>query len=86
MHGSRKYRRGRGGVQAYPPQVYFSHSLNLQRSNGKFFIKKPIISKTPEGVQHFPGGGVQLSGGGGGGNNCLFPLRTQITFIFHGVD
>ena len=56
---------GEGGVQAYPPQVYFSHSLNLQRSNGKFFIKKPIISKTPEGVQHFPGGGPTFRGGGG---------------------
>ena len=58
---------GGGGVQAYPPQVYFSHSLNLQRSNGKFFIKKPIISKTPEGVQHFPGGGGSNFPGGGGG-------------------
>ena len=55
-----------GGVQAYPPQVYFSHSLNLQRSNGKFFIKKPIISKTPEGVQHFPGGGGGSNFPGGG--------------------
>ena len=61
MHGPRKYRRGSGeggGGPGPSATSFFSHQLNL-----RFFLKKTIISKTPERVQHFPGGG------GGGGSN-----------------
>ena len=58
-------RGGGGGVQAHPPQVFFCR-LNLKKSNVVFFSKKTIIFQDSRGVQHFPGGGVQLSSGGGG--------------------
>ena len=49
--------RGGGGVQAHPPQVFFSHQLNL-----RFFLKKTIIYQDSREGPTFSGGG----GGGGG--------------------
>ena len=65
---------------------FFSPQLNLQKSNGQF-QRNLSCFKVPEGVQHFPGGGVQLfpgGGGGGGGSNCLFSIETHITCDFPG--
>ena len=62
---------------------FFSHQLNLQKSNG-FFSKKTIIFQDSRGVQHFPGGGGGVQLFPGGGFNCLFPIRTQITCDFPG--
>ena len=77
MHGPRKYRRGSGeggGGRPGPSATsFFSHQLNLW-----FFLKKTIISKTPERFQHFPGGG---GGGGGRGGQSI---RIQITCKFPG--
>ena len=39
------------------------------------------LFKVPEGVKHFPGGGVHLIPGG---SNCLFPIETHITCDFPG--
>ena len=66
MRGPRKYRRGSGGVQAHPPQVFFSHQLNL-----RFFLKKTIIFQDSREGPTFRGGGgggQTLPGGGGGVN------------------
>ena len=54
MHGPRKYRRGAGGggVQAHPPQVFFSHQLNL-----RFFLKKTILFQDSREGPTFSGGG-----------------------------
>ena len=56
MHGPRKFRRGSGGggggVQAHPPQVFFSHQLNL-----RFFLKKTIIFQDSREGPTFTGGG-----------------------------
>ena len=58
-----------GGVQARRPEnsldFFFLFSvLNLfysfQRPSNGFITEKTILSKDPEGVQHFPGGGGQL--------------------------
>ena len=38
------------------------------------------FTKDPEGVHHFPGGGVKLFPGGGGGPNANF-LRNQCTYL-----
>ena len=63
MHGSREYCRGAGGGGGPGPSAtsFFSHQLNL-----RFFSKKTIISKTPGGVQYFPGGPTFPGGGEGG--------------------
>ena len=60
-------------------------SFNNNRSYVKWSIlKKSIIFKVPEGVQHFSGGGgVQLFPERGG-TNCLFPIETHITCDFPG--
>ena len=58
-----------GGVQvsltkkALTSVVYFSPQLILQKSNGQF-QRNLSFFKVQEGVQHFPGGGVQLIQGG----------------------
>ena len=52
-----------GGVLAHPPQVFFSHQLNL-----RFFLKKTMIFQdSREGPTFSGGGGQTLPGGGGGG-------------------
>ena len=69
MHGPRKYRRGGGGVQAHPPQVFFSHQLNL-----RFFLKKTIIFQDSREGPTFTvggGGGVKPYPGGGGGGGVI---------------
>ena len=40
---------------------------SLQRASNGFIAEKTILSKDPERVQHFPGGGPTFSTGGGGG-------------------
>ena len=60
----------------------FSPQLILQQLNGQF-QRNVSFFKVPDGVQHFPGGGVQLFSGGGG-SNCLFPIETHITCDFSG--
>ena len=47
---------GGGGVPAHPPQVFFSHQLNL-----RFFLKKTIIFQDSREGPTFSG-----AGGGGG--------------------
>ena len=71
---------GGGGVQAHPPQVFFSHQLNL-----RFFLKKTIIYQDSREGPTFSGGG----GGGGGGSNFTRgeggggeSIRIQITCDF----
>ena len=58
---------GGGGVQAHPPQVFFSHQLNL-----RFFSKKTIIFQDAREGPTFTGGvggwGSNLTRGGGGSN------------------
>ena len=51
---------------------FFSPKLILQFTGGSngFITEKTILSKDPEGVQHFPG--VQLLLGGGGGPSAYF--------------
>ena len=63
---------GGGGVQAHPPQLFFSHQLNL-----RFFSKKTIIFQDSRVGQLFPGGG----GGGGGFTGCP-SIRIEITCYF----
>ena len=53
-----------GGVQVSLTKklwqrIFFSPQLILQKSNGQF-QRNLSFFKVPEGVQHFPGGGVQL--------------------------
>ena len=60
---------------------FFSPQLILQKSNGQFQRNLSFFI-VPEGVQHFPGVGVQLLPGGG--SNCLFPIETHITCDFPG--
>ena len=69
--------RGGGGVQAHPPQVFFSHQLNL-----RFFLKKTIIFQDSREGPTFSGrGGGQTLPGGGGGQS----IRIQITCDIPGV-
>ena len=74
MRGSRNFRQGGGG--GGPGQsdkkssdvflfcFFFSPQLILQKSNGQFQRNRSFF-KVPEGVQHFPGRGVQLFPGVG---------------------
>ena len=50
---------------------FFSPQLILQKSNGQF-QRNLSFFKVPEGVRHFPGGGVQLFPGG---VQLLIPCR-----------
>ena len=64
MRGSRNFRQGGGGVQVSltkksSDNFFFSPQLILQKSNGQF-QRNLSFFKVPEGVKHFPGGGVQL--------------------------
>ena len=59
---------------------------SLQRGPIVLFRRKLYFSKEQEGVQHFPGGGVQLFpwGGGAGGVQRLISRETNITCDFQG--
>ena len=82
--------RGGGGVQvhlAYKKAlttlylfICFSPQFILQKSSG-YFQRKLLFAKVPVGVEHFPGGGVQLFTGV---SNCFFPIETHITCDFPG--
>ena len=65
---------GGGGVQvhlAYKKSsdvfIFFSPQLISQKSSC-YFQRKLLFATVPVGVEHFPGGGVQLFTGG---SNCL---------------
>ena len=87
---------GGGGVQAQWPEnsldIFLVLNLfySLQRASKGFITEKTILSKDQEGVQHFPGGGVQLFHGGGGGGGrkgevqMLISIETHITCDFPG--
>ena len=74
MGGSRNFREGGGGGRGGPGQsdkkalttffFFFSPQLILQKSNGNYhfsrFRRGSNIFQEGGGVQHFPGGGVQL--------------------------
>ena len=68
IRGSRNFRQEGLGQsdKKSSDNVFFSPQLILQKSNGQF-QRNLTFFKVPEGVQHFPGGGVQLFSGGGGG-------------------
>ena len=89
MRGSRNFRQeGGGGVQVRLTKIalttfffvlfFLSPQFILQKSKGQF-QRDLSLFKVPEGVQHFPGGGVHLCPGG---SNCLFPIETHITCDF----
>ena len=66
LHARIHFRGGGGMVQARRPEnslyifCFFLLSLNLlnstQRASNGFITEKTILSKDPEGVQHFRGG------------------------------
>ena len=76
---------GGGGVQghlAYEKSsdnvfIFFSPQLISQKS-GCYFQRKLLFATVPVGVQHFPGGGVQLFTGG----PIVFPYRNLYNLCF----
>ena len=60
--GSRSIRKKKNLWQRFSLS---SPHLNLQKSNGYNFQRKPSFFKVPEGVQPFPGGGSSFFQGGG---------------------
>ena len=60
---------------------FFSHQLNL-----RFFLKKTNFSKTPERVQHLPGGGGGLNFNTGGGGGKVLGSKKLVIFLGVGSD
>ena len=89
MRGSRNFRKGGGdpgqsdnkSSSTFFYFFLFFLVLSLFYRSQMVNLKKTIIFKVPEAVQHFQGGGVQLFFRGGG-SNCLFPIETHITCDF----
>ena len=78
MRGSRNFRQGGSRSVCLKTALttfffFFSPQLILQKLNGQFQRNLSFVT-VPEGVQHFPGWGVQL----------LIPYSTHITCDFPG--
>ena len=74
MRGSRNFRQGGkgGGVNVQLTENKVPTTF-LQRGVQWFIARKTNSFRVPEGVQHFPRGGVQTTfpgGGGGIANSC----------------